>query len=280
MIWKILIKYLCAILIISFVLWTRFVRDRANSKLFFNIPVEIYIILNTFLITYFCFIFYKNIKEILGIKKQISFFQIKLIKKIINIIEEYIIKSPDLLYTEITKNINMRFILEKPASYFTAYCYYPKTIILLFLELPLIIVSTAFLIEIIYYNKLYYFYISLLFLIPVFFMQLWLFIVETYSKRRLDHLALFLNIFYIKNENRYQIMLKPDDQLPIDDTFTIPQIKEKFVVFCDFWQIYSKIFSFMKHLESYRKKYHPYIQIYTSFCYIISWSFVLYFTIS
>jgi len=157
-------------------------------------------------------VLYINIKKILNINKESVLIKTirnsPIIQKLSLLIRDYILKSPEYLYTQVTRNKDLQPILEKPASYFTAYCYYTRIIIIGFIALPLMIVSTCFIISIIYYHNLHYFFNSLLLLIPVLFMKLWLFVVESYSKRRLDHLSGFLDIFYITNEKRYKIQLK------------------------------------------------------------------------
>ena len=43
---------------------------------------------------------------------------------------EYFIKEPKYVYITITKNISLKWFLENPASYFTAYFPYKKTFII------------------------------------------------------------------------------------------------------------------------------------------------------
>ena len=256
-------------------MWNRFLRDKENTTPIFNIPLEILIISNCCFIS----ILYQNTKILFKLKKQSLFtqiiFQSKIITRITELLREYIINAPEFLYTQLTSNKDLKSLLEKPASYFTAYFYYPKTIVIFFLELPLIIISTCFLMDVIFFHNMHHFFISLSFLIPMLFMQLWLFVLEHYSKRRLHHLSSFLNVFYIINENRYQLSLKPDNHLPISYEFPLEKIKVQFPVLCSFWEIYSKIYSFMKYINSCRKNYNPYIQVYTSLCYLLGWSYIL-----
>lgn len=278
-----LIKSIIATIIISFVIWTRFFRQR-DTVAIFSIPIELIIISNICLITFFCFLMYTNMKQVFH-KNTPSLFtktilELNIIKKLQSLIQEYILNAPEFLYKQITKNIDLQPLLEKPASYFTAYCNYPKIIVIGFLELPLILVSTFFIIDNIFFLNLKHFYISLSFLIPLLLMRIWLFIIMSYSIRWLDHLAQFLNVFYITNENRYLVTIKPDKELPISETFPIPLIKAKFIVLCNFWEIYSKIYSFIKHIDSYRNSYKSYVQIYTSFCFFIGWSIQLFYNIN
>lgn len=102
-------------------------------------------------------------------------------------------------------------------------------------------------------------------------MKLWIFVLFSYSKRRLDHLSEFVNIHYFSDKKRYCIILKPDAELPILEHFTIPRIKQQFRVLCDFWEIYSQIYGYMNQIYFYKNDYDPYVQIYTSLCFLIGW---------
>ena len=269
-----LIKYFFAFLIIIFTIWNRFIRERGHATINV-IPLFIIIILKICLIIFFGMLFYINLKTILKIQRKSIYIQNilskPLILKIRYWIQEYILNAPEFLYNDFTKNFNLAPLLEMPGSYFTAYCNYPRIIVILCLQLPLIIVSSCFLMDILFFDNLKHFFSSLTLLIPLLLMKLWIFVLFSYSKRRLDYLSQFLNINYLENRKQFILRLKPDHELPILNNFTIFQIKEKFIVMRNFWEIYSQIYSFMQHIYTIRDHSSSYIQLYTSFCFSIGW---------
>jgi|ERR1700754_329508 len=273
-----LIKYFFGSIIILFIFWNRFLRDRENVSPSL-IPKELLIISNIVVLIFFIVGLYINIKIVTKNNKRskliTKLLQYPVIQKTLDYLREYISKSPVFLYEDLTKNWDLVFI-EKPASYFTVYCYYPRLIVIVFLELPLLIVAAAFLLSNVYFHDLTIFFKSLIILIPMLLMRVWLFSVMSYSNRRLKHLYEFLNVTYIKKSREFKLQLKPDNQLPISPEFPLDQIKFKFNVLCAFWEIYSSIYTFMKDIESFRNRYDPYIQIITSTFYIIGWFYILF----
>lgn len=45
-----------------------------------------------------------------------------------------------------------------PLLHFTKVYYYPRSIAILFLQLPLVIVATTFILDVIYFEQIHYFY--------------------------------------------------------------------------------------------------------------------------
>jgi len=275
MIFRTLIKYFFASVIILFIIWNRFFRVRDNISTTFHIPIELFILFDICLIFFFLFVFYTNIKKILNYNKRSKIFNYKIIVKIREFIQEYVINSPEFIYIQLTKNKDLKPFLELPGSYFTVYCNYPRIITIVFLILPLIIIATCFLFANLFYSDLTIFFKSLILLIPMLFMRLWLFILTSYSNRRLIHVYQFINVSYVESEKQFKLHLKEDNQLPNIDNFPIEKIKQQFPVLCNFWEIYSKIYSFMKDIDTFHISCMPYVQVYTSVCYIIGWSFYL-----
>lgn len=275
-----LIKYFFGIFIILFVFWNRFLRNRYSVS-YFSLPIEIIILLKIIIILFFVTIFYTSLKKLFGIQKQSyiirSILNNKLSQKILFLCKEYISESPEFMYNKFTQHINLAPLLELPASYFTVHFKYPRLLVVLFFEIPLIVVASAFLYNSVFSNNLSIFYKSLLLLIPMLLMRIWIFLLYSYSKRRLDHLMLFITVTFNTLTRQYKIQLKPDHELPANETFTLIQIKSKFVVFCDYWQIYSAIYAFMKDIENVRDEYDVYVRPYTSFCFLLGWTIPLIF---
>ena len=98
-----------------------------------------------------------NLKRILKINKQSklirNILEYPLVRKMISITKEYILDAPQFFYKESTKNIDLAPFLELPGSYFTVYCYYPRTIVIVFLEIPLTLVASAFLFDNVFSNN-------------------------------------------------------------------------------------------------------------------------------
>jgi len=274
-----LIKYFFGSIIILFIFWNRFLRDRENASLI-SIPNELLIILDISIILFFVVIFYINIKRVTKNNKQsklmIKVLQYSFVQNILFNLREYIFKSPEFLYEEVTRGRDLEPYLEKPASYFTVYCNYPRMIVICFIEIPFLIVAVVFLVSNVYFHNITIFFKSLVILIPMLLMRVWLFIVISYSTRRLNHVYQFITATYINSTQQFKLELKPDNQLPTTPEFPIDRIKAQFPVLCNFWEIYSSIYSFMKRIESYRNQYDPYIQIFTSLCYIIGWIFIIF----
>lgn len=191
-----LIKYFIAVIIIVFVAWNRFFRKRGQVSLNFSFPLELIITSNFCFVIFFGCIMFINMKKIFNIKKQSSFIKTILesviIKNILYLLQEYVLKAPEFLYKNLTKNMDLQPILETPGSYFTAYCKYPRIIVISFIKIPVILVATTFLIDNLFFGNLTHFFQSLILLIPLLIMKLWLFMLESYSTRRLDYLIQFL----------------------------------------------------------------------------------------
>lgn len=183
MIPKILIKYLIGLIIIVFVIWNRVIRTRSAIALE-QISVTYYKIgVIVVLIIFSLIVIILNIQTVLNFKSQPGFFKKGPIQKILNMLREYVAQTPQELYKYLIEKNDLDLLLEKPASYFTAYCIYPRIIAIGLLELPKVIISTIFFIDIIFLNSLKYFFISLYILIPVIILQVLRFMINTYSLR-------------------------------------------------------------------------------------------------
>lgn len=143
-----LIKYFIAVIIIVFVAWNRFFRKRGQVSLNFSFPLELIITSNFCFVIFFGCIMFINMKKNFNIKKQSSFIKTILesviIKNILYLLQEYVLKAPEFLYKNLTKNMDLQPILETPGSYFTAYCKYPRIIVISFIKIPVILVATTF----------------------------------------------------------------------------------------------------------------------------------------
>lgn len=127
-----LTKTFFGLIIIFAYFWNRFLRNRST--------VEIDIISFTYgkafllviIISFFLVLIINNVRKLLNMSTSKDFLQniknIIFVSKILYFVREYIIKSPQYIYEKLTQNIDLQPFIEKPASYFTKYCYYPRTL--------------------------------------------------------------------------------------------------------------------------------------------------------
>lgn len=276
---KHLLKYIIGLSIILFIFWTRFLRDRnAPSSLHLEHWIFDYlkIVFITLLILYFLWSFIRNLKKILNITKQSKLSTLiqnnTYVIKLQNIIYEYIIDAPNYLYVKFTENKDINVFIEQPASYFTAYLYYPRTLVIMLLMFPRIIVATMFSLSIYYFNSMTYFYYSLNLLIPLLIFTLFVYIVHQYSQRYLDTIETFID--FTEHNGGYILSKIPQERFT-NDSYTYEHYNNQFDTICNIWLIYYKIRNYMIDIKYEKDAMSPYVITYTSLCYFIAWSYIL-----
>lgn len=305
MIPKILIKYLVGLIIIIFVIWNHVIRTRSTITLE-QIPVTYYKIgILVILITFSLIVIILNIRTVLNFKSQPGFLKKGPLQKILNMLREYVAQTPQELYKYLIEKNDLDLLLEKPASYFTAYCIYPRIIAIGLLELPKVIISTIFFIDIIFLNSLKYFFISLYILIPVIILQVLRFMINTYSLRRKKCIEAYLSFTAVANDTKKGYMIKLKPLFPQEHLLSIvvhkingirisvkpPHLQKKqqitlchssqiLTILTDSWYIYDRMHYYMAIIEGVRIAFNPYFTIYTSFCYLFGWSYYLYFMLT
>lgn len=268
-----IINILCGITIILTIFWNRFLRER-KPQIFTEMVEQSFIFYcSLFFSILFFILIILQLNNILGKKKKelIIFTYIKdnsFFKKI-NIIYNAIRQSPIYAYEKLTKNLDLKKFIETPASYFTAYCYYPRTIVVIFYYIPQIIIAVIFVIEVCFYKQRFYFFMSLYLLIPLMIIRCIFFIIKQYSSRRINHLETFLDIN--KDSDYVAINLKVPEMLPITAENTLTKIINQYNVMCSLWFIYSKIYNYMEDINNVESYYNAYILFFTSICYFIGW---------
>lgn len=282
---KNLIKSFLGLIIILFIFWTRFIRDRLkvsdikiSNYIFFDYLKNIFILL---FITYFLILFLINIKIIFKINKE-SFITKSInnnfyVKNLKIIIQEYIIDAPNFLYLNLTKNLNIKPWIEKPASYFVTRLYYPVTLIFCFIVLPRIIIATLFVFCLLYFKTMLYFYYSLNLLIPLLFFKIYIYIVHQFSSRYLDTIETFIKFEKVTNDSGGGYILKiiPEEEYN-DKSYDYESYTKQFATLCNLWHIYTFIYNSMIDFKEEEKIWLPYTQIYTSICFLIGWSYILF----
>lgn len=274
-----IIKFIIGITIIALISWNRFFRQRTPVS-FENFEYNIeYVLFLLFLIMLFLFIFFLNIKKVFKINttnKLFTFlFSNKYTKRILTTIRQDIIETPQFVYIKLTENINLKKFIEMPASYFTAYFYYPRSIIIIFFFVPQIVVATTFVLEIIFFHRLQFFFLTLYLLIPFIILRVIFFIIRNYSKRLITFLETYLNIKNYSKDD-ISISLKAPEQLPITENHSLQQIIENYDNMCGLWFIYTKIYNYMEDLQNVDNYFSPFVISYTSFNFFFGWSYILY----
>ena len=273
---QIIVKFLIGIFIIIFIGWNRLFRTRENVNISHIVLSYYKICFILILLLYFISILYFSIRKNLNGKSETIILQNYYIKRINQLIKEYFINAPEYVYNVLTKNISFKSFIEGPISYFTAYCYYPRIIGIMFLSIPQIIVATAFIVDVLYFHELKYFFISLTCLIPYLIIKILRFIIKSYTAYSLEYLEHFL-VFSDAPNGQLLISLKPKNQLPLHKEMLTPeQAIKNFNHLSDLWIINRKIHNYMTDIEAVRDHYSGYFQCYTSICYIVGWSFYLY----
>ena len=188
-----MVRFLLGIILIWFIVWNRLIREQIlqyYDNITFNDVLKsiIFIIIFASLFIYTLITIYlkNNPKTIIPDKSYYS-----IISKFIT---EYIITPPKYVYEIMTRNFNLAPIIESPASYLVAHFSSFKMFVIIFYFIPQILVAFVFFTEI-YYLHQKVFFIKILSLLLIFLIsKTIIFVFQDYSKRRLHHLELFLDI--------------------------------------------------------------------------------------
>ena len=158
------IKGLIGLLILIILVWNR-VRSR-DPLMFKDISDSSWIlIISSCDIILFLLLVIKESLRIWGYKE--TEFMTKVLSwppvdKVLSFVIKYILSAPEYLYDVITERFRLRWLIEQPASYFSAYFEeYPRVFVILFYFIPCIIVATVFLFEALLLNQRVYFFLIL-----------------------------------------------------------------------------------------------------------------------
>lgn len=282
---KFYFKYIFGFIIIFFIFWNRFIRDRTQGSIIKNVDYIFFDYLKYFiiiiLIIYFLISFIINIKNIFNLEKNNYIINIinntMFIKKMKIIFYDYIVDAPNFIYVNITKKINLKPILEQPASYFVTYFYYTKTFVLLFIAIPRIVTATFFVISVLYLKTMFYFYYSLNLLIPLLLYKIFIYICYQFSSRYLDTIESLIKFEPVPKTKGGGFILKiiPQNEY-FDNSFSYDHYLKQFPTFCTLWHIYVVIYNSISDFKQEENLWSPYIIVYTSSCFIVGWSFILY----
>jgi len=258
-----------AIIILAY-FWSRFIKENMSNITRYFIVFSIFFSVILFIKT--LYVLTNKNKTVL--KNQLI---THIIVSYLDIITKAPIKVYELIYQ--WKYFPIKFIIEKPISYITAYLYYPTSlypqlISIFLLQIPKAIVSTLFLIEILYFHQLYYF-MKILWLLLTLLLSIRIFLYLSYhhSKKNIEYFDLYIEFFKI--ENNAQVFVRycnslPNIENPID--ITIVQLN----IIAGWYTIYANIRNFIKTIYDFNDIISPYFTLYASFCFVIGWSYFLY----
>jgi hypothetical protein len=130
--------------------------------------------------------------------------------------------------------------------------------------LPRIIVASVFFIDIIIYNKIYYFiYVIALIVIPIGF-NLFIKFFISFGERNTLIVEQLLIITREDDPNKFTFQVKKELKGRID-------LKE----YSDYWLLFVRIYNYGHHFKREIAKYAPYITLICSSLYFISWCYIL-----
>lgn len=290
------IKSFFGVSIIIIICWIRFITKRESVNIDEIIPSTTQIIVKGLLIIFFSILLYLNIRKLLLLNSKIQIQNYKFFEKFMILIKEYFSESPAFFYRKITLNKDYDLVLDKLANKITYYN--PKYIIICLIIVPQMIIATTLVIDVTYFNQLKYFFISLNLLILVLIIRILPFIFEVLSERRAYHLEQYLTIekvddgfkFNYKKElpSKQSFSLLPNDGQEFPRiSLIVPELQVKnqipLILTSDWliplgksWYYYRYIYDYMIHFRYLIQKYTSYMQIYTTLCYIIGWSYYLF----
>jgi len=133
--------------------------------------------------------------------------------------------------------------------------------------LPRLIVASAFLIDVCYYNRFAYLYIfAVLIIIPLTFNAL-LYILDNFSIRNRNSLEEELLVSYNNKDQTYSFQFRAG----IGTDFNALQEYQTL------WMSFNTFVYLYDLFKSINNKYQSYLLLYTSSCYVIGWSYYLWF---
>jgi hypothetical protein len=187
-------------------------------------------------------------------------------------IKDFITNAPYKLYEIIFNTINLRHFVVVTATPLKVYYNYPKITYILFFILPRVVVSTIFIIDLCYNQQFTYFYNSLvLLLIPVITYS-YLYAIGHLTHVNITFIDKHLDI--VRSHGEITVSVKTvqptfEDAMDITDIDLDNLMKHRL--------IFRTLRDYASEILLLKKRKEPYILLYTSFCYLIGWSYYLWF---
>jgi len=186
----------------------------------------------------------------------------------------YVINSPQDAYDIITERINFRRFIQLPASYFTAYCNYPRILIICFVIVPRLIIALTGCIEMCIFHQYHYFLYTLCLLIPLLLFKSICYIFYSYSDSFINFLLLYIDV-NSDDTCDFIFFLKSPKDVPQNGTFTYEEIVKRYDIFCHYYVIYSQILEFMVKLKTIQEAWNPLLTVITSSLYFVTTLFII-----
>lgn len=270
---KILIKILITILIISFILWNRILRERLEINIDSIAFTNVYIVILSMLILSHSIILLSNLRVLLNLIDKESWISNLFINKLIKKCEEILNYPKDVVNILALKYPLLRNPLRIITSYFAVYINYPKIIVILLIYLPRIIVTFTFILDIFIFHNFNYFYKSLILLLIPVILKSFLYIVFFQTKNGKEFYEAHLNIQYAPGG----VIINIKKEAPnIENALTYEQMKLKSEIIYDNWIICTRLLSYINSIEFQEKLFKPYVSLFVSGSFIIGWLYIFY----
>lgn len=262
---QVIIKIILFISFCIFIIWNRLFREFVSKDLnFFKFPLQLTIFL--------LILFFTNIILSIIVIKKYSTGNNKYIAKISNIFKIYFSSAPETILALISKKIDLIKWITNPVSYFVAYFNYPKILVICFIFLPTLIISSVFFVEVCFFHQIFYFYK----LFPILLLPLTIsginYSIDLIAQAQLDYVT--AHLIGESQNGILELRLAPESP-DIPNAFTLEEMKEKFLWLCYQYDIFSQIKDFCVKCTEIKNKYSPWISLYSSILFFFSWAYIL-----
>jgi hypothetical protein len=272
-----LLTILCALSVIFLLLWNR-LRTRLPRDFMDIVPNQKLILITSVFIISFIVIIIITLRNLLIISKRNSLFSKLLTNSYVLSclhIKDFIINAPYRLYEIIFNTINLRYFVVETATPLKVYYNYPKITYIIFFILPRVIVSTIFIIDLCYNHQFTYFYNSLILLLIPLITYCYLYTVGHLTHVNITFIDKHLDIVRSQGEVTVSIKnIQPTFEGAMDiSDINLDNLMNHRLIFRTLRDYASEILLLKKNKEAY-------VLLYTSICYLIGWSYYLWFIIN
>lgn len=276
------------IILITVLLWNRFrIRLPKNFIDFSFYFVILMIIISLIICLYSIKLLYKPTKSSIISKAIIHIYSNQNIVRVLDIIQK-ILDSPKSVFEKINHSLFMKKYGKKIGFYTEIVPYKlsiwrkdkSKTIFYVLPNIvPKVIVSSLFIIDILFFYHIKYFYFSLVILILPMIINCLRYIIKESAQDTLKYLNAHLRFFDVNLETlEYKVQFK--DKIPdiedAKDIITHQGNKELLEWFLFNFERYSDIVDFLDEIKKEEEFYKPYENIFVYGCYLIGWLYILF----
>lgn len=261
---KDIIKTIIFILFITFIIWNRLFRE-FSTKIINEYIFNIYgVILFLYLI---CMALARIVKYNISFQNSTGYFSL-----LYNTFITYFLKVYEPLLYYISINIDLKKLLEIPISYIVAYVNYPQILAFFFTKVPSIFLATLFFLEVLSYNKLEYFFKSLPALIIPLLFNACLFIIDEISLAQIEYVTPHLTC---ESKGNILVFQLAPESPNIPNALSLAIMQKSLTWLVNQYQIFSAIKYFCDDINKAKEFFGPWVLLYTSLLYFISWFYIL-----